>query len=178
MEFKKELNDMNTIDAILSRKSVRNFSSQEIEEEKINLLLKAAMAAPSAVNKQPWKFVVAKKKDKKEEIKSVMRFGKYDSPIIIIPCVKETSTIPTMHDLAYCDLGAATENILLAAHELGLGAVWCAIYPNKKHIKQIRKILDLGALTSPFAAIYVGYPSDDDKSKVRDKFDEKNIVTI
>lgn len=166
---------METIEAILSRKSVRQFDSREIEEEKINVLLKAAMAAPSGVNLQPWKFIVIKNKDKKEEVKKVLPFGKYDSPIIIIPCVKDLSTLPFNHDLAYCDVSAATENILLAAHDLGLGAVWCAIYPNKKHIKEMRKVLEQGLTVSPFSCIFIGYPSENDKSKVKDKFKEGNV---
>ena len=166
---------MDAIEAIMTRKSVRNFSAQEINEETIDKLLKAAMAAPSGVNKQPWKFVVVKSKEKREEIIKVMPFGKYDSPIIIIPCIKELSTMPMMHDLAYCDLSAATENILVAANALGLGSVWCAIYPSKQRIKQIRKVLDLPITVSPFSCIYIGYPSSEDKSKVKDKFDTKNI---
>lgn len=166
---------METIEAILSRKSVRQFSSKEIEEDKINTLLKAAMAAPSGINLQPWKFIVIKDKDKKEAVKKVLPFGKYDSPIIIVPCVKDLSTIPFNHDLAYCDVSAATENILLAAHDLGLGAVWCAIYPNKKHVKEMRKVLEQGLTISPFSCIFIGYPSENDKSKVKDKFKENNV---
>ena len=136
------------------------------------------MAAPSGVNLQPWKFIVIKDKDTKEAVKKVLPFGKYDSPIIIIPCVKDLSTIPFNHDLAYCDVSAATENILLAAHDLGLGAVWCAIFPNKKHIKEMRKALNQGLTISPFSCIFVGYPAENDKSKVKDKFKESNVQII
>lgn len=166
---------MDALEVILTRKSVRQFDEREIEEEKINTLLKAAMASPSGVNKQPWKFVVVKTKENKQKVIDNMPFGKYNSPIIIIPCVKDLETVPLNHDLAYCDLSSATENILLAAHALGLGAVWCAIYPSKIRIKAIRKALDLPISVSPFSAIYVGYPAKDDKSKVKDKFKESNI---
>ena len=91
---------------------------------------------------------------------------------------KESKVIPLAHDLMYCDLGAATENILLAAHELGLGAVWCAVYPRKEHMKKIAKIIEAPIGHHPYAAIYIGYPSEDDKSKVKDKFDEKNIKIL
>ena len=166
---------METIDAILTRKSVRNFAKKEVEEEKITTLLKAGMAAPSGVNLQPWKFLVIKDEEAKEKVKKVLPYGKYDSPLIIIPCVKDLSTIPFNHDLAYCDVSAATENILLAAHDLGLGAVWCAIFPNKNNVKAMRKALNQGPLISPFSCIFIGYPSEDDKSKVKDKFKEDNI---
>ena len=83
-----------------------------------------------------------------------------------------------MHDLAYCDLGAATENILLAAHSLGLGAVWCAVYPSKKRVKDIAKAINAGVGISPYSAIYIGYPAEDDKSQVKDKFKERNVEII
>ena len=166
---------MDAISNILTRKSVRNFSDKEIEQDKIDKLLQAAMAAPSGVNMQPWKFIVVKTKENKDKIIKEMPFGKYISPIIIIPCVKDMKTIPLNHDLAYCDLSAATENILLMAHALELGAVWCAIYPSKARIKAIRKALNLPITLSPFSAIYIGYPSEDDKSQVKNKFKESNI---
>lgn len=169
---------METIAAIMTRKSVRQFAEKEIEQDKIETLLKAAMAAPSGVNLQPWKFIVIKDNDKKEAVKKVLPFGKYNSPIIIIPCVKDLSTIPFNHDLAYCDLSAATENILLVAHDLGLGAVWCAIYPNKKHVKEMRKVLEQGVTISPFSCIFIGYPHENDKSKVKDKYKESNVQII
>ncbi len=169
---------MDALDAILTRKSVRQFEDKEVEDEKIELLLKAAMAAPSGVNKQPWKFIVVKNEEAKAKIIDVMPYGKYKSPIIIIPCVRDLEVVPLMHDLAYCDLGAATENILLAAHALGLGAVWCAIYPSEKRTKDVKKALSLGLGISPFSAIYVGYPSKDDKSLVKDKFKERNFEII
>ena len=169
---------MDAIEAIITRKSVRNFADKEVEEDKVELLLKAAMAAPSAVNKQPWKFVVVSNKDKIEDIKKAMPFGKYNAPLIIIPCINDLATIPLPHDLANCDLSAATENILIMSNAIGLGAVWCAIYPSKGQIKKIRKVLDLGATLSPFSCIFIGYPSENDKSKVKDKYKESNIIAI
>lgn len=166
---------MDAIENILSRRSVRKFEDKEIEEEKIVTLLKAAMASPSGVNKQPWKFIVVKSQEYKDKVIENMPFGKYKSPIIIIPCVKDLETVPLNHDLAYCDLSSATENILLSAHALGLGAVWCAIYPSKTRIKNIKKALNLPLGISPFSAIYVGYPSKDDKGQIKDKFKKSNI---
>lgn len=169
---------MDAIENILTRKSVRSFSDKEIEEEKIEMLMKAAMSAPSAVNKQPWVFYVCKSEEAKEKVIKVMPFGKYKSPIIIIPCIKELASIPLAHDLVNCDLSAATENILLAAHALGLGAVWCAVYPNKLQQKNIAKAIGCKASETPFSAIYVGYPSEDDKSKVKDKFDKDRVTVL
>ena len=169
---------MDAIENIMSRKSVRSFSDKPIEEEKIEALMKAAMSAPSAMNRQPWEFYVVKSEEKKQAVIDAMPFGKYKSPIIIIPCTKEINGIPLAHDLMYCDLGAATENILLAAHALGLGAVWCAIYPGKEKIKNIKKAIGAPIGVNPYSAIYVGYPSEEDKSKVKDKYSDKNVKVI
>ena len=103
---------MEAIDAILTRKSVRSFSDREIEDEKIELLMKAAMAAPSAMNKQPWEFYVAKSEESKNAIFKAMPFGKYQPKIIIIPCIRDIDRIPVAPDFACCDLGAACQNIL------------------------------------------------------------------
>ena len=169
---------MEALQAIKTRKSVRSFSNKEIEDEKIEELMKAAMSAPSAVNRQPWHFYVIKDEDKKKEVIKEVQFGKYKSPIIIIPCIKEIATIPFNHDLAVCDLSAASENILLAAHDMGLGAVWCAVFPSKSHMKSVEKVLNAPIGITPFCAIFVGYPSEDDKSKVKDKYNKKAVTVI
>ena len=169
---------METIEALLTRKSVRSFKNQEVDEETINTLLKAAMAAPSAVNRQPWVFYVCKSQEVKNAVIKAMPFGKYKSPIIIVPCIDESRAIPFMHDLVNCDLSAATENILLAAHALGLGAVWCAVYPDKKREKDIATAIKCKKGETPFSAIYIGFPDDEDKSKVKDKYNPKNVVII
>ena len=169
---------MEAIEAILTRKSVRKFLDKEIEPEKLDLLMKAAMSAPSAINKQPWCFYIVKSEEKKAEVNKYVTFGKYDSPVIIIPCTNDLHAIPLAHDLMYCDLGAATQNILLAAHDLGLGAVWCAVYPRKENMKKIAKAIGAPIGVLPYAALYVGYPSEDDTSKVKDKYKEKNVKII
>ena len=151
---------MDALEVILTRKSVRQFDEREIEEEKINTLLKAAMASPSGVNKQPWKFVVVKTKENKQKVIDNMPFGKYNSPIIIIPCVKDLETVPLNHDLAYCDLSSATENILLAAEAMGLGAVWTACWPYEDRYSVVKEVLGIPENVMPLAIIPVGHPAE------------------
>ena len=169
---------MDAKEVILTRKSVRQFDDREIEEEKIELLMKAAMAAPSAMNKQPWEFYIVKSEEMKRAFIKAMPFGKYKPAIIIVPCIKEIASVPVASDLSKCDLGAASENILLMAHALGLGAVWCAIWPTKIQINGVKKAINLPAGATPFSAIYIGYPSKDDKSVIKDKYDTKKVRTI
>ena len=170
---------METLKTIETRRSVRAFLDKEVPDDLINLILKAGMSAPTGMDRRPWEFYVVKTEENKNKIKDIMTFGKYNSPVIIITCVKESKTVPTMHDLAYCDLSAATENILLAATDLSLGSVWCAIYPNKNKSKEIRKALKLPLGVTPFSAIYIGYIDEEkDKGKIKNKFDENRIHQI
>ena len=165
---------MTVLEAMKQRKSVRKFTEQKVSDEQIRKLLEAAMTSPSAVNKRPWHFIVVKSEENKKKVIDAMPFGKYKSPIIIIPCIKEIHTMPLFaHDLAYCDLSAATENILLEAVELGLGSVWCAIYPDKARIKAIKKALNIPLGITPFSCIYIGY--EDGHVDPKDKFDESRI---
>ncbi len=169
---------METLETIRVRRSVRSFSSKEVTDEIIDKLMHAAMASPSAVDRRPWFYYVIKDEETKQKVIDNMQFGKYKSPIIIIPCINELKTIPFMKELAALDLASSTENILLAATDLGLGSVWCAIYPNKSHSKAIQKALDMPLSRIPFSAIYLGYPNENDKGKIKDKYDESKIKII
>jgi len=168
---------METEQAILSRVSVRSFTAEKVSEEDKLALMKAAMAAPSAIDRRPWEFYLVTSEEKLRSVRGVMLFGKYESPLIILVCVNELKTLPLrLHDYAYCDLGAASENILLEATARGLGAVWCGTYPEKKRIKDLQKALGLPSYITPYSTIYVGHPSKEAKPK--DKFDPKRIHEI
>ena len=169
---------METKQAILTRKSVRSFSDKPVSDEIIEELLRAGMAAPTGMNKQPWMFYVCKSEESRKAVINAMPFGKYKAPIIIITCVKENEVFPLKRDLANCDLSAASENILLMAHDLGLGGVWCAIYPGNIVSGAIRKAINIPKGITPFSALYIGYPSENDKSEVKEKFDMKKVRII
>lgn len=168
---------MEILPEIKNRKSVRKFLDKEVSDLQITMILKAGMSAPSAINKQPWKFYVVKDEKKKQEIVDALPFGKYIAPVIIIPCIDETKTLNLKaHDLAYCDLGAVTENILIEAVHQGLSTVWCATYPDERRINSIKKILNLDKNTTPYATIFLGY--EDGYVSPKDKFDPKRIHII
>lgn len=168
---------MEILKEIKERKSVRKFTSQIVNDEQIEALMKAGMSAPSAVNKRPWCFYVIKDEDTRNKIINSMPYGKYNAPIIIIPCIMESHTLPLhAHDLAYCDLSAVTENILIEAVHLGLGTVWCAVYPDNRRIKALKEILNLSDDITPFSTIYVGY--EDGNAPAKDKFDPSRIHII
>lgn len=166
------INEM--IETIYARRSIRKFQGRPVEKEKLETLLKAAMAAPSAMNSRPWEFIVLTQPEKMTEIRSVMMFGKYNAPAAIIVC-GNTSFIrrPVVNSFWVQDCSAATENILLAAVELGLGTVWLGVHPIHNFSKRIAKVLRLPATVKPLNVIYVGYP--DEEKPPRTQFDPERI---
>lgn len=153
---------MNTMDAILARRSIRKYQDKNVEQEKLDILLKAAMAAPSGMNIRPWEFVVITKPENLEAIRSVSPLGKYKAPAAIVVC-GNTSFFrhPKAARFWVQDCCAATENILLAAVELGLGTVWVGVHPIKIFTDRISKIIRLPDHVIPLNVIFIGYPEEE-----------------
>ena len=164
------------INNIMSRTSVRFYEETPIEDAKIEMLLKAAMAAPTAGNKQPWKFVVIKDKDILHSISANLNTMKMaeNAPLAIVVCGNLDNTFPgDGRDYWVQDTSAATENLLLAAHASGLGAVWCGIYPMPERIEFLQQLLHLPGNIVPLNVIPIGYPADTQPAK--DKWKSENI---
>lgn len=164
-------------EALLKRRSIRKFTEQSVSEEMIDELLHAAMSGPSACNKKPWEFYVITNKDKLEELKKASKFTKITSPLAIVVCGNLSKALP-LHFADYWiqDCSAATENILLRVTDLGLGAVWCGIYPQKKAEDRVKEILGIPKKEIPLNVIFIGHPAENPAA--RDQFDEKNIHYI
>jgi len=153
---------MNTekLDHILDRRSIRRFTDQKISEQEIKAVLTAAMYAPSAVNRQPWHFVVIDDRELMEKIMEVhphARMLQTASHAIVI-CGDEQ----LQHDDGYwvVDCGAATQNMLLSAHALGLGACWVGLHPREERKRVFSKLLHLPSHIKPFALVALGYPDE------------------
>lgn len=161
---------------ILSRTSVRAYQGKAVEKDKVEKLLRAGMAAPTAVNKQPWHFVVVA--DKKllaalAETNTQADFTK-DAPLAIVVCGDMTKAIEgSGRDFWVQDCAAATENILLAAHAMGLGAVWTGAYPLEKRSFEMSKVLKLPETMVPLSMIVIGYPKGETKAK--NKWDAQKV---
>lgn len=157
-----------TIEDIMTRTSVRSYSDKTVENEKIDTLLRAAMAAPTAGNKQPWRFVVINDKAILKSISEnfhTMTMAK-DASVAIIMCGDTTATFKGDAQAYWIeDVSAASENLLLAAHAMELGAVWCGIYPQMARVEQFSKMLNLPDNIIPMACICVGYPAGDTTPK-------------
>lgn len=163
------------IENIMTRTSIRQYKDQPVEQEKIDILLKAAMAAPSAVNLQPWHFIVI---TDKQTIGLLSGQQTTNAPLLIAVCGDtDKTTTPDgkmkLPDFWVEDVSAATENLLLAAHALGLGAVWTGVYPAMDRTAEVANVLNCPKNIVPMAVVRIGYP--DESPEPKDKFKEENI---
>ncbi|MGL4780929.1 MAG: nitroreductase family protein [Bacteroidales bacterium] len=175
----KETISVKTNDAlenILTRRSVRSFTEQVIPEAKIDTLLRAAMSAPTARNTQPWAFVVITDKNTLKQLAEELPYGKMiaQAPVAIVACGDLPKGIKGYGDGYWVqDVSAATENLLLAAHAMGLGAVWTGVFPVPERIESVKRILSLPDSITPLNVIPVGYPAN--PGVVKDKYKPENI---
>jgi nitroreductase len=160
---------------LFARRSVRKFASREVTEQTVRDILEAAMAAPSAVAKDPWDFIVVRDGTMRAKIAACLPNGKMlaESPVGIIVC----GDIKRAHDnqVSYLlqDCSAAIENLLLAVSMLGLGACWLGVHPREARIAGIRGLLTLPEDVVPVAAVAVGWPAD--KTVPRTRYEEKRV---
>lgn len=164
------------IENIFARKSVRAYTPKPVEKEKVDLLVKAAMAAPTAVNKQPWAFVVVDDRDVLDKLAAELPYAKMtaQAPLAIIVCGDLSKALNGETDRYWMlDCSAASQNLLLAAESMGLGAVWTAVYPESDRIAKVRSVLSLPDYIIPLNLIPVGYPQHQEEAK--DKYKPENI---
>ena len=163
------------IENIMTRTSIRQYKDQPVEQEKIDIMLKAAMAAPTAVNLQPWHFIVITDKN---TIGLLSGKQPTNAPLLIAVCGDTDKTsMPDgkmkLPDFWVEDVSAATENLLLAAHALGLGAVWTGVYPAMERVAEVANVLNCPNNIVPVAVVRIGYP--DESPEPKNKFKEENI---
>jgi nitroreductase len=162
------------INTIFTRRSIRKFQSEKVDDEIIKILLQAAMAAPSACNSQPWEFIVVTKEVILKNLQSTLYSGNYQAPAAIVVCGNPAlGNNSAARHFWVQDCSAAAENILIAASALGLGSVWIGVYPLPSVIKPVAEILNLPENVVPLCVIYVGYPAE--IKKPRTQYDDKRI---
>jgi nitroreductase len=164
---------MDALEAILSRRSIRKYGSQAVTEEEVRTLLEAAMAAPSAGNEQPWQFVVITARATLDQIPSFHEYSKmlYEAPLAVLVCGDRRQK--KYEGFWVQDCAAATQNLLLAAHALGLGAVWLGVYPDDGLESKLAEILGLPPEVTPVALVAVGHPAE--KKPPAGRFDEGRV---
>jgi nitroreductase len=174
--FAQDTEKNDTLKTIHDRKSVREFKDSVVSQEQLMILIKAGMAAPTAVDRRPWDFVVITDREILKQLSDALPHAKM--------AVKAGAAIVVTGDLKrqfggegamfwIMDCSAASENILLAAESMGLGAVWTAVFPDKERISSVRKILGIPDHVMPLNLIPVGVPASETKAK--DKFNPGQI---
>lgn len=161
---------------ILKRTSIRSYENKPVEKEKIEKLLRAGMAAPTAMNKQPWHFVVVTDKGQLQKLSEANPYAAMaaKAPLAIVVCGDMNKAAEgNAREFWIQDCSAATENILLAATGMGLGAVWTGTYPSKERCADVAKVLGLPESLIPLNTIVIGYPDADVSPK--DKWNTENI---
>lgn len=158
------------IENILTRRSIRSYTDQDVEPEKIEAILEAGMAAPSGKNGQPWDFIVLTRREILDEMAERLPYAKMlrEARVAIAVCADRTKS-----PYWYVDCSAAAENILLAAHALGLGAVWTATYPYRDRMDVVKELCGLPGSYDSLCVIPVGYPARETRPK--DNFDAGKI---
>lgn len=167
-----------TLETIMNRKSVRSYTEQKLTDAQIETLLKAAMAAPSGINIQPWRFIVVTDQQTKEALQADSPQRMYSQCAALFVICGETDFVgrngekmPNGNWTADC--AAATQNLLLAAESMGLGAVWTACYPYENRMNIAIDVLGIPEGITPYCLVPVGYPAGDEQPK--DKWKPENI---
>lgn len=151
------------LNAIASRTSIRSFEQRAVSADTVELLLQAAMAAPSARNRQPWAFVVVDDPKLLAQLADSLPYAKMAAraPLAVVVCgVLTESGGASNHGWWVQDAAAATENLLLAAHAIGLGAVWTGVYSYEDRVRAVRNVLGLSRSVVPLNVIPLGYPAE------------------
>ncbi len=151
---------MDAIEAILSRRSIRKYSNKPIPDSLVKELLNVGMSAPSAGNEQPWHFIVINDSQILKKIPSFHPHSQMLKEASVAITVCFDTELETHKGMGFQDCSAATENILIAIHAKGLGGVWLGIYPRKKRIDGMRKLLNIPKHVIPFSLISIGYPAE------------------
>ena len=167
-----ELNEV-----LLKRRSIRKFTDEPVSEEDVLKLLHAGMSGPSACNRTPWEFFVVTNPEILEKLRKSARYSKIKAPLAIVVCGNLSKALPLQLSPFWIqDCSAATENILLKATDLGLGAVWCGIHPMKTSEKKVSEALSLSEKLVPLNIIHIGHPAE--FPDPRDQYNEKKVHYI
>ncbi len=159
--------------AIFERRSIRKYTSEDISENDEEKLLRAAMAAPSAGNQQPWHFIVIRNR---KTMEGIQEFHPYASmldhaPLAIVVCAEPG--LEKFPGFWPQDCSAATENLLIAAQDMGLGTVWLGVYPLEDRVEGARKMIGIPESVVPMAIIAVGHPAE--SKEPSDRYDASRV---
>ena len=164
---------METLKAILTRRSIRKYSGKDIPGEYYEILLKAAMHAPTARNRQPWHFILVDDRSVLQQLSEVNPSWKMLAEAAGAIVICGDLNLEDTESFIIQDCAAATQNILLAAHELGLGTVWLGVHPREDRLLPLKEILHIPGHIIPVSMISVGKP--DEERETPDRYNEDRI---
>lgn len=165
---------METLEVLQKRRSIRKFTAESVSQKDLDILLHAAMSGPSACNFQPWEFYVIQDEERISELRMASKYTNIVAPMAIVVAGNLSRCLPErLSGYWIQDCSAATENILLAATDLELGAVWCGIYPQTDAEENVRRVLQLPENEIPLNTIWIGHP--DQVVSSRDQYNEKYV---
>lgn len=161
------------MDSIFRRRSIRKYTSENVSDEQLEQILRAGMAAPSAGNEQPWHFVIIRDRAILDGIREFHRYARMlaQAPCAVAVCADTTHN--KYESFWVQDCAAATENMLIEAQELGLGAVWLGIYSIAEYVQKLTPLLGLPASITPFCIVSIGHPAE--TVEPADRFDPSRI---
>ena len=170
-----ERDQMELFEAINTRRSIRAYTEKPVTDEILHRILAAGMMAPSAGNEQPWEFITIRKKRILRAISEAHPHADMvqHAQAAILVCGNMDRV--THGEFWVQDLAAATQNMLLAAHALGLGSVWVGVHPRDRRVADVRNVIPLPERVVPFALLPVGYPGE--KKVAQDRFSPSRIHT-
>jgi nitroreductase len=156
---------MDILEGIYSRRSIRDFTAEPVEREQVQEMLKAGAWAPSGLNNQPWRFAVVRDPEIKSGLARLTRYGRIleEAPVAIVVFIDPSVMYNQVKD--HQAIGACLQNMLLAAHAMGLGAVWLGEI--LKNAGAVRELLDLPESLELMAVIAVGRPRHTDQRSER-----------
>lgn len=164
-----------SIDCIMNRRSVRQFTPDPVSDEDVRTLLKAGMAAPSAKNTQPWEFIVIRDAERRRNLSELCPYWKpaQAAPLVIVVCGNTTGGDPVVQQYYVQDCSCASENILCAATGLNLGGVWLGVYGDEDRMLNVANLLHIPQGIFAVSILAIGHPQT--YPEPRNTFDEYSI---
>jgi len=170
------------LECIKNRRSIRKYKPTPVTDEQVQIMLEAAMFSPSACNTRAWRFIAITNREVLDKLADIHPWAQMlrTAPlcIVVVALPKKQEGILDGLPLGFFpqDCGAATQNILLQAVEMGLGSCWCGVYPKQPLMEKVSEILELSADEPPFSLIAVGEP--DEAPRLRGKYEEEKVSWV
>jgi len=160
------------LDLIKKRRSIRRYTDEPVSDADVRAMLEAAMAAPSADNIQPWEFIVVRDRALRQQLAETHPWAAMcaQAPVVFVMCGHGRQSTHWVEDVS-----AATENLLLAAAGLDLGAVWVGVYPNERSEEHVRRALSIPRDLRVLCLVPVGHPAE--SKSPHTKYNEGKVHT-